>query len=128
VEDNPINQRVAKRLLENHGHRVIVAANGREALSTLQQMEWKVDAVLMDIQMPEMDGIAATKEIRRLESINGIRLPIFALTAHAMKSDEEQCLAAGMDAHLTKPIQTELLLGALREVAEGKFRSTADRA
>jgi PAS domain S-box-containing protein len=127
VEDNLINQRVAKRLLENHGYQVVVAGNGREALNALQREEWEVDVVLMDIQMPEMDGITATKEIRRLESVNGMRLPIFALTAHAMKSDEEQCLAAGMDAHLTKPIQTEVLLGALRDVAAGKFRATADR-
>jgi PAS domain S-box-containing protein len=127
VEDNLINQKVAKRLLETHGYQVTVANNGREALNALERMEWKVDTVLMDIQMPEMDGIAATQEIRRLESINGMRLPVFALTAHAMKSDEEQCLAAGMDAHLTKPIQTEVLLGALREVAEGRFAAAAGR-
>jgi PAS domain S-box-containing protein len=127
VEDNPINQRVAKRLLENHGYRVIVASNGREALKTIHEVNWEVDAVLMDIQMPEMDGITATKEIRRLESMNGKRLPIFALTAHAMKSDEEECLAAGMDAHLVKPIETEVLMGALRAVAEGKFRLTGAR-
>jgi CheY-like chemotaxis protein len=90
-------------------------------------MEWKVDAVLMDIQMPEMDGIAATKEIRRLESMNGRRLPIFALTAHAAESDKEQCLAAGMDMHLTKPIQTEILLGVLRDVAAGRFGAVAGR-
>jgi CheY-like chemotaxis protein len=84
-------------------------------------MEWKVDAVFMDIQMPEMDGIAATREIRRLEAINGRRLPIFALTAHALKSDEEACFAAGMDLHLTKPLETEKLLASLRAVAEGKF-------
>jgi PAS domain S-box-containing protein len=122
VEDNVINQKVAKRLLESNGYRVTVANNGREALSVLEQMNWKLDVVLMDIQMPEMDGIDATKEIRRLESVNGMRLPVFALTAHALKSDEEQCLAAGMDAHLTKPIKTEVLLGTLREVAAGKFK------
>jgi signal transduction histidine kinase/AmiR/NasT family two-component response regulator len=126
VEDNVINQRVAKRLLENHSYRVTIAPNGRDALSALEQMKWQVDAVLMDIQMPEMDGIAATKEIRRLEGSHGIRLPIFALTAHAMKSDEEECLAAGMDAHFTKPIQPEVLLGALRDVAEGRFGAVAE--
>jgi PAS domain S-box-containing protein len=126
VEDNLINQRVAKRLLESHGYHVTIAPNGREALNALEQLKWQVDAVLMDIQMPEMDGIAATKEIRRLESSKGMRLPIFALTAHAMKSDEEQCLAAGMDAHLTKPIQPEILLGALRDVAEGRFGPVAE--
>jgi PAS domain S-box-containing protein len=116
TEDNLINQKVAKRLLESHGHQVIVANNGREALNALERAQWNIDAVLMDIQMPEMDGIAATKEIRRLEANNGRRLPIFALTAHATKSDEEQCLAAGMDAHLTKPIQTERLLDVLKGV------------
>jgi CheY-like chemotaxis protein len=125
VEDNLINQKVARRLLESHGYRVTVANNGREALNAIERMHWKVDAVLMDIQMPEMDGIAATKEIRRLESINGARLPIFALTAHAMKSNADQCLAAGMDVHLTKPIQTEQLLGVLRDVAEGRFAAAA---
>jgi PAS domain S-box-containing protein len=127
VEDNVINQRVAKRLLENQSYQVTIAPNGREALKVLEQMKWRVDAVLMDIQMPEMDGIAATKEIRRLESIHGIRLPIFALTAHATKSDEEQCLAAGMDAHFTKPIQPEVLLGALRDVAEGRYGAVVER-
>jgi signal transduction histidine kinase/ActR/RegA family two-component response regulator len=121
VEDNLVNQKVAKKMLESHGNRVIVANNGREALVALERMEWKVDAVFMDIQMPEMDGIAATREIRRLEAINGRRLPIFALTAHALKSDEEACFAAGMDLHLTKPLETEKLLASLRAVAEGKF-------
>jgi CheY-like chemotaxis protein len=76
----------------------------------------------MDVQMPEMDGIAATKEIRRLEAMNGKRLPVFALTAHISKQDEEQCLAAGMDKHLTKPIKPEILESALLEVASGEFR------
>ena len=121
VEDNLINQKVAKKLLENHGNHVVVANNGLLALDALERMDWQVDAILMDIQMPEMDGITATKEIRRRESINGKRLPIFALTAHALKSDAEQCLAAGMDAHLTKPLQVEKILRILRDVAAGKF-------
>jgi signal transduction histidine kinase/ligand-binding sensor domain-containing protein/AmiR/NasT family two-component response regulator len=127
VEDNLINQKVAKRLLERQGHQVTVANNGRHALSTLEQMDWKFDVVLMDIQMPEMDGLAATREIRRLESLNGKRLPIFALTAHALKSDEEQCLAAGMDAHFTKPLQPETLLRVLRDLAAGKFTPVSSR-
>jgi PAS domain S-box-containing protein len=121
VEDNLINQKVARKMLEGHGNQVTVANNGREALQALERMEWKVDAVFMDIQMPEMDGITATKEIRRLEAMSGRRLPIFALTAHTTKSDEEQCMAAGMDLHLTKPLQAEKLLAALGAVAEGKF-------
>ena len=122
VEDNPVNQKVAKRLLEKNGCQVHVANNGIEALKALEEMEWNVDVVFMDVQMPEMDGIAATKEIRRLETLNGKRLPIFALTAHISKQDEEQCLAAGMDKHLTKPIKPEMLESVLREVASGEFR------
>jgi PAS domain S-box-containing protein len=123
VEDNIINQKVARKLLETHGNKVTIANNGQEALAVLDRTEWKIDAVLMDIQMPVMDGITATKEIRRLEAVNGKRLPIFALTAHALKSDEEQCLAAGMDAHLTKPLNVEKLMGTLSAVAEGKYGS-----
>ena len=123
VEDNLINQKIARRLLESHGHSVASAGNGREAVKALEREEWNIDAVLMDIQMPELDGIEATKEIRRMESRNGRQhLPIFALTAHTTKRDEEQCLGAGMDAHLTKPIETEKLLGVLRDVSFGKFR------
>ena len=121
VEDNLINQKVAKKMLERYGNQVTLANNGREALEALERMEWKVDAVFMDIQMPEMDGITATKEIRRREAISGRRLPIFALTAHTMKSDEERSLAAGMDLYLTKPLEDDKLLAALRAVSEGKF-------
>jgi PAS domain S-box-containing protein len=121
VEDNLVNQKVATRLLERSGHHVTVAVNGREALNTLECLEWNVDVVLMDVQMPEMDGLEATRQIRRMELSSGRRLPILALTAHTMKSDEERCLAAGMDAHLTKPIQTDLFARALQDVADGKF-------
>jgi CheY-like chemotaxis protein len=121
VDDNLINQKVAKRMLESYGNHVSVAGNGLQALAALERLEWKVDAIFMDVQMPEMDGIAATREIRRLESINGKRIPIFALTAHAQKSDEEACLAAGMDAHLTKPMQADTLQRALRDVRQGNF-------
>jgi CheY-like chemotaxis protein len=122
VEDNLINQKVAKRLLEKNGCQVHVANNGIEALKALEELEWNVDVVFMDVQMPEMDGIAATKEIRRLEALNGKRLPIFALTAHISEQDEERCLAAGMDKHLTKPIKPEILESVLRKVASGEFR------
>ncbi len=121
TEDNLINQKVAKRLLESYRHKVTVANNGREALAVLEGLNWNVDLILMDIQMPEMDGIAATKEIRKREATNGRRLPIFALTAHAFKSDEEECLAAGMDAHLTKPIIADKLLAMLGAVSAGQF-------
>ncbi len=123
VEDNPINQKVAKKLLEKNGCQVTVANHGREALQSLSDADWNVDVIFMDVQMPVMDGLEATKEIRRLEAANGKHLPIFALTAHISKQDEEQCLAAGMDLHLTKPIQMEPLLAALQSVSSGKFHT-----
>ncbi len=103
AEDNVVNQRVARHLLEKKGHRVGVVPNGREALEALQQQDY--DLVLMDIQMPEMDGIEATVNLRRLEALTGRHQPVVALTAHAMKGDAERCLSAGMDAYLTKPIR-----------------------
>jgi CheY-like chemotaxis protein len=120
VEDNLINQRVAVRLLQNRGHHVTVAGNGREAIEILERSDWKFDAVLMDVQMPQMDGFEATREIRRRSEASGRRrIPIIALTAHSTESDKEECAAAGMDRHLAKPIQTNLLEAVLREVAEG---------
>ncbi len=121
VEDNPINQKVARRLLEKNGHLVTVADNGREALTALEREQWNIDVIFMDIQMPELNGIETTKEIRRMESINGRRIPIFALTAHSAELDEEHCLLAGMDAFFTKPIHSDTLMGALRDVASGTF-------
>src|SRR5581483_10213365 len=85
AEDNPVNQRLAMRLLEKQGHQVTVAHNGREAVTTLQRANWEFDAVLMDIQMPEMDGLDATREIRRMEASGARRLPVIALTAHALE-------------------------------------------
>ncbi len=125
AEDNAINQRLATRLLEKYGHRVTVAADGREAIQALERSNWQFDAVLMDIQMPEMDGLDATREIRRIESASVGHIPIIALTAHAMKRDQERCLAAGMDRHLPKPIQTERLLAVLREIANQKVKRAA---
>ena len=121
VEDNAVNQRLTARLLEKRGHKVTLAGNGREALGTLERSNWEFDGVLMDIQMPEMDGIEAAKEIRRIEARSGKRIPIIALTAHAMERDKERCFEAGMDRHLAKPIQTELLLAVLQEILEGKL-------
>ncbi|MGA9183062.1 MAG: response regulator, partial [Candidatus Acidiferrales bacterium] len=107
AEDNVVNQRLATRLLEKRGHRVVLAANGREALEALERACY--DLVLMDVQMPEMDGMEATAVIREKEKLTGKHLPVVALTAHAMKSDQEQCLAAGMDGYLTKPIRQQEL-------------------
>jgi PAS domain S-box-containing protein len=113
AEDNIINQRLAVRLLEKHGHTVEVAANGREALAALQKQSF--DAVLMDVQMPEVDGFEATAAIREREKTTGRHLRIIAMTAHAMVGDREKCLAAGMDGYISKPIQPKELF----EVIEG---------
>jgi signal transduction histidine kinase/CheY-like chemotaxis protein len=107
AEDNAVNQRLAARLLEKRGHRVVVVASGREALDTLEKINF--DLVLMDVQMPEMDGLDATRIIRNSETGTGRHIPIVALTAHALKRDEERCIEAGMDAYLTKPIRPEKL-------------------
>lgn len=101
VEDNPVNQRIAQRLLEKAGHQVVAAPDGESALREWQAKPF--DAIIMDCQMPGMDGFAATVEIRKRET-TGHRIPIIALTAGAMKGERERCLAAGMDDYLTKPI------------------------
>jgi CheY-like chemotaxis protein/HPt (histidine-containing phosphotransfer) domain-containing protein len=123
AEDNPINQRVAVGMLEKLGCRVDVATNGREALEACTRV--KYDLVFMDCQMPEMDGFAATREIRMREastqqtdgSAHGLRprLPIIAITANAMQGDRERCLAAGMDDYLSKPIFPEILQRMLEQ-------------
>jgi PAS domain S-box-containing protein len=107
VEDNLVNQRLAVRLLEKRGHRVAVAATGLEALLALEKESF--DLVLMDVQMPVMDGLEATTAIREKEKATGRRQAVVALTAHAMKGDREKCLAAGMDGYLTKPIRPQEL-------------------
>jgi signal transduction histidine kinase/DNA-binding response OmpR family regulator len=107
AEDNPVNQLLATRLLEKRGHRVTVAGNGREALAAIDKESY--DLVLMDVQMPELDGIEATIAIREKEKAGENHLPVIALTAHAMKGDQERCLEAGMDAYLSKPIRAQEL-------------------
>ena len=107
AEDNLVNQRLMVRLLEKRGHRVVVAANGREALAALENDSY--DLVLMDIQMPETNGMEATARIREKERLTGGHQPIVALTAHAMKGDQELCLAGGMDGYLAKPIRAQEL-------------------
>ena len=125
AEDNPVNQIVARRLLEKNGFDAVVASNGCEVLEILGRERF--DAVLMDVQMPEMDGLDATAAIRAKELQTGGRLPIVALTAHAMKGDREKCLAAGMDGYIAKPIQVEQLMAAIRE-AERACRGRAGPA
>jgi signal transduction histidine kinase/CheY-like chemotaxis protein/streptogramin lyase len=116
AEDNLVNQRVAKRFLEKRGHKVHVAVNGLEALALLEQ--YTVDVVVMDIQMPEMDGLEATRQIRLAEAQKGGHLPVIAVTANAMKEDREVCLAAGMDDYISKPLTPDTFLTAVERLAK----------
>jgi CheY-like chemotaxis protein len=111
VEDNPVNQKVATRILQKRGHEVVLAVNGKEALATLEERLF--DLVLMDVQMPEMDGLQATAAIRRSEQGTNRRLPIVALTAEAMVGDRERCIEAGMDGYVTKPFHSDVLFEAM---------------
>jgi two-component system, sensor histidine kinase and response regulator len=111
AEDNRVNQTVATRVLEKMGHSLVVANNGNEALSLLATQPF--DLVLMDIQMPEMDGLTATQKIREREKRTRSHLPIIAMTAHAMKGDRERCLEAGMDGYVSKPIDKKELEQAI---------------
>jgi two-component system, sensor histidine kinase and response regulator len=111
VEDNAVNQTLALRLLERRGYVVLVTGNGLEALAAMQKE--KFDLVLMDIQMPEMDGFEATAVIRENEKSSGGHTPIIAMTANVLKGDQERCLAAGLDAYISKPIRTKELFAAM---------------
>jgi CheY-like chemotaxis protein len=111
VEDNAINQILAQRLIRKRGHNLVVANNGREALAALENERF--DLILMDIQMPEMSGLEVTAAIRLKERTTGEHIPIVATTASAMKEDRERCLAAGMDAYLSKPIRAQELIQAV---------------
>jgi CheY-like chemotaxis protein len=124
AEDNSVNQLLATRLLEKRGHRVMMTANGREALAALAKDTY--DLVLMDVQMPEMDGLEATSALRENEKDrgDGIRLPVIALTAFAMTGDRERCLAAGMDGYLTKPIRPQELDALLEGYVARRFAAT----
>jgi PAS domain S-box-containing protein len=118
AEDNEVNQRLIVWMLQKRGHRVVVANNGREVLERLQGETF--DVVLMDVQMPELDGYETTACIREREKGTGAHLPILALTAYAMKGDRERCLAVGMDGYLTKPVEAAELHEALRSVHSGR--------
>jgi PAS domain S-box-containing protein len=114
AEDNLVNQRLASFLLQKRGHKVVVVGNGWEALEALGKQAF--DAVLMDVQMPQMDGFEATAEIRKREHSSGSHTPIIAMTAHALKGDQERCLAAGMDDYVAKPIKSRDLYEILGRI------------
>jgi CheY-like chemotaxis protein len=126
AEDGQINQQVAMGLLEMRGHSVVLANNGTEAVDALARQSF--DVVLMDVQMPEMNGFEATAVIRRQEQATGLHVPIIAMTAHAMKGDRERCLEAGMDGYISKPIQPETLYAAVEGLALSEPANTATEA
>lgn len=117
AEDNAVNQKLAVRLLEKRGHRVVVAETGTAALEALTKRSF--DLVLMDVQMPEMDGLEATALIREGEKKTGKHIPVIAMTANAMVGDKERCLQAGMDGYVSKPIQSKELFGVIEAVMRG---------
>ena len=119
AEDSLVNQRLALGLLERHGHRVTIANNGREAFE--KSAEAGFDVILMDVQMPELDGLEATRQIRIREQGSPQHVPIIAMTAHALKGDRERCLAAGMDEYVAKPVRERQLLTALCNVLGGEL-------
>src|SRR6266849_2996371 len=129
AEDNATNQRLAVRLLENRGHKVVVAGNGKVALEALEKSAFEgFDVVLMDIQMPEMDGLEATAVIRRRERAYGKHTTIIAMTARSMKGDRERCLGVGMDGYVAKPVRAEDLLTEIERHAAPQAESPAEPA
>ena len=122
AEDNLVNQDLAVRLLKKRGHTVVIACNGREAIELLQREE-PIDLVLMDVQMPEMDGLEATRAIREQERASGKHLPIIALTARTMPADRERCRQAGMDGYVPKPIQPAKLFSLMESLVSAPARA-----
>jgi PAS domain S-box-containing protein len=125
AEDNAINAAVARGILEKRGHSISLATNGREAVEA--SAEQAFDLVLMDVQMPEMDGFEATRRIREIELPTGRHTPIVAMTAHAMAGDRERCLAAGMDDYLSKPLDKAALLTLIDRICAGRNNVAAAR-
>jgi len=124
AEDNMINQKLVARMLEKRGHTVVVADNGKEALEALEKEHF--DLILMDVQMPEMNGFEATAAIREKEKKTGEHIPIIAMTAHAMKGDRERCLQAGMDAYVSKPVQLKDLLETIESIVPASSDTKAE--
>jgi CheY-like chemotaxis protein len=115
VEDNPVNQKIAVRMLQKLGNEVDVAGNGLEGVEMFRASTYA--AILMDVSMPVMDGLEATRKIRELERTRGGHVPVVALTANAMDGDRERCMNAGMDEYLSKPVRSEDLEETLRRIA-----------
>ena len=115
AEDNQVNRRLVELLMTRQGHEVVSVENGRKAVELAEREHF--DLILMDVQMPDMDGLEATRQIRALERAVGGHRPILALTANAMRGDEEVCLNAGMDGYIPKPFEAEKLLRAVDEAA-----------
>jgi two-component system, sensor histidine kinase and response regulator len=114
AEDDPVAQLIVRTLLEKQGYVTVLAKNGREALARYHAEPF--DLVLTDLQMPEMDGVALTDALRSLEAANGAHVPIIGITAHVKKGDREQCLAAGMDGFVSKPVLPNVLIGEIERV------------
>ncbi|MFO7901742.1 MAG: response regulator [Pirellulaceae bacterium] len=114
AEDSQVNQKLAIGILEKFGHSVTVAGNGKEAIAALSSQ--KFDVVLMDVEMPDMDGLEATGHIRAKEKQTDEHVPIIAMTAHALKGDRQRCLEAGMDGYVSKPVRVQQLLKTMESV------------
>lgn len=126
AEDNAINQKLATRILEKWGHCVTVVGDGKSAVEALENGDF--DLALMDVSMPEMDGLEATRAIRQREQATGRHIPIVAMTAHAMQGDKERCLESGMDAYVSKPINAAELSEMIRSVTERDYRTSKKKA
>jgi CheY-like chemotaxis protein len=127
AEDNAVNQALAVRILEKRGYSVTVAPDGRAAVDAY--LSGGFELILMDIQMPGMDGFEATAAIRQIEKQNGGHIPIVAMTAHALVGDQERCLASGMDGYTSKPIRTSELFATIERILDGKsMNESAERA
>jgi CheY-like chemotaxis protein len=125
AEDNPVNQQVALGLLTRRGHHVTVVDNGRDAVDVSAREPF--DLILMDLQMPVMGGIEATAEIRAREAGSSQRLPVIAMTAHAMRGDRDRCLDAGMDGYLSKPIDKDSLFDVVEHTADVIAKTARER-
>jgi PAS domain S-box-containing protein len=126
AEDNPVNRKMAVRMLEKRGHEVLAVNNGREAVEAYEAGIF--DLVLMDVQMPEMDGFSATAAIRTIERTHGRHTPVIAMTAHAMKGDRERCLEAGMDEYISKPIKADTLFTIIDMIVRKRSDAVSNAA